>query len=166
MNYTYKIRIIGVWAPKKKGGKEKFMRLVYPTLIKQVNELYYVFVPDLDIHEQEKSLAGAIEIARDAIGAKVIHLEIKNLELPKPSSDEFIRELIKIKRSETIDFSQGEVTFTYVDVNVQEYRNKFNQRSVKKNCTLPYWLSKKSEELGINFSKTLQEALLQKLDKK
>ena len=32
------------------------------------------------------------------------------------------------------------------------------------NCTLPKWLSDKAESLGINFSKTLQEALLTKIE--
>jgi antitoxin HicB len=35
---------------------------------------------------------------------------------------------------------------------------------VKKNCTIPLWLNEKAEALGINFSKVLQDALVQKLD--
>lgn len=34
---------------------------------------------------------------------------------------------------------------------------------VRKNLTIPSWLNEKAEELGINFSQVLQEALLQKV---
>ncbi len=35
--------------------------------------------------------------------------------------------------------------------------------SVRKNCTIPAWLNEKAEEQGINFSKILQDALLERL---
>lgn len=35
--------------------------------------------------------------------------------------------------------------------------------SVKKTLTIPYWLNEKALAAGVNFSKTLQEALLAKL---
>ena len=37
-------------------------------------------------------------------------------------------------------------------------------KSVKKTLTIPAWLNDQSERLGVNFSRTLQEALLKKLD--
>ena len=36
-------------------------------------------------------------------------------------------------------------------------------KSVKKTLTIPYWLNEKALAAGINFSKVLQEALLEKL---
>ena len=43
------------------------------------------------------------------------------------------------------------------------YRKKYGSKTVKKNCTIPAWLNNKAEELNINFSKTLQEALMKKI---
>ena len=53
---------------------------------------------------------------------------------------------------------------SYVDVDLAAYRLKYGQKMVKKNCTIPLWLNEKAEALGINFSKVLQDALVQKLD--
>ena len=36
-------------------------------------------------------------------------------------------------------------------------------KSVKKNLTIPFWLNERAEKLNINFSKTLQDALMEKV---
>ena len=36
-------------------------------------------------------------------------------------------------------------------------------RAVKKNCTIPYWLNEKAEAMGLNFSKVLQNALIEQV---
>ena len=66
----------------------------------------------------------------------------------------------------------GSVKFTlpvgafvsFVDVDVEAYRKKYGTKIVKKNCTIPAWLNTKAEEMNINFSQTLQEALLAKVN--
>ena len=50
-----------------------------------------------------------------------------------------------------------------VDIDFSEYRKRHNNRMVKKNCTIPYYLNVEAEKEGINFSKLLQEALQKKL---
>ena len=52
---------------------------------------------------------------------------------------------------------------SYVDANITEYRKKYGYKIVKKNCSIPAWLNTKAEELGLNFSKILQEALIEKI---
>lgn len=52
---------------------------------------------------------------------------------------------------------------SYVDINMDLYRQKYGNKTVRKNCTIPQWLNNKAEELNINFSKTLQEALIKKV---
>ena len=49
---------------------------------------------------------------------------------------------------------------TLVDVDFAEYRKRVDNRAVKKNCTIPYWLSVEAEKVGINYSRILQEALM------
>lgn len=46
-----------------------------------------------------------------------------------------------------------------VDVDFSAYREKEDNRMVRKNCTIPLWLNKKAEEKHINFSAVLQESL-------
>ena len=41
-----------------------------------------------------------------------------------------------------------------------KYRKKADNRSVKKNCTIPYWMSVEAEKRGVNYSRLLQEAIM------
>ena len=52
---------------------------------------------------------------------------------------------------------------TLVDVDFTEYRRKNDMRTIRKNCTIPSWLSYEAEKAGVNFSATLQAALKQEL---
>ena len=49
---------------------------------------------------------------------------------------------------------------TLVDVDFVDYRKRVDNRAVKKNCTIPYWLSVEAEKIGINYSRILQDALI------
>lgn len=137
------------------------MKRAYPTFIKKSGKDYLVYVPDLEIYTEAKSFVDAIEAARDAIGLKGIDLEDDKIELPCASTSKEALQKAKEDADEDFDYSNGEMT--YIDVDFERYRNKMRNRAVKKNCTIPYWLSKEAEECGINFSKTLQEALMQKV---
>lgn len=59
--------------------------------------------------------------------------------------------------------ASSEDIVTLIDVNFIEYRKKVDNKAVKKNCTIPYWLSVESEKAGINYSKVLQEAIIKVL---
>ena len=50
-----------------------------------------------------------------------------------------------------------------MDVELEGYRSRLNNKAVKKNCTIPFWLNEAAEKEDINYSKVLQEALMQKL---
>ncbi|MCK9217987.1 MAG: HicB family protein, partial [Firmicutes bacterium] len=54
--------------------------------------------------------------------------------------------------------------YTLVDIDFDEYRRKHDNRSVRKNCTIPSWLNEEAIKAEINFSKVLQEALLNQLN--
>ena len=81
-------------------------------------------------------------MARDVIGLIGITLEDKGEQLPEPNS-------ATVKKEFESDI------ITLVDVDFSEYRKRHDNRAVKKNCTIPYWLSCKAEKEGINFSKVL-----------
>lgn len=48
---------------------------------------------------------------------------------------------------------------TLVDVDFGEYRRKVDNRAVKKNCTIPYWMSVEADKAGVNYSRVLQDAI-------
>ena len=125
------------------------MKKVYPIIIKDTEGDYYVRIPDFDIATQGTDIADAIYMARDAIGLVGIDMEDDDKELPKPYS-----------KKEEIE--EGDI-YTLVDVDFSEYRRKHENRSIKKNCTIPSWLNEQAMNAGVNFSRVLQEALIDKL---
>jgi len=108
------------------------------------------YVPDFEINTQGKDLTEAIYMARDAIGLVGITREDEGLDVPAPSD-------IRLMMHEEDDI------VTLVDIDFDEYRRQHEQRTVRKNCTLPGWLSFEAERVGINFSAVLQNALKQEL---
>jgi hypothetical protein len=50
-----------------------------------------------------------------------------------------------------------------VSVDVAAYAKEHFEKSVRKTLTIPAWLNSAALEQGINFSQTLQEALIGKL---
>lgn len=126
------------------------MKEVYPIIISKEKDGYFVAIPDFNISTQGESILNCIEMARDAIGLTGITLEDRGKEIPKAN--------IETKKENEEDI------ITYVDIDFAEYRKRNDMKTVKKNCTIPNWLNKKAEEKGINFSRTLTEALLEKIE--
>lgn len=127
------------------------MKKAYPIVLSRGKEHIIVFVPDFNINTQGKDIAEAIAMARDAIGLMGIDIQDEKEPLPVPS------ELCDIALENKEDIA------TLVDVDFAEYRRKNDMRTVKKNCTIPSWLSFEAEKAGINFSAVLQTALKEEL---
>ena len=126
-------------------------RKAYPIFLRQANNgQYAVSVPDFDSFTQGKDLADALYMARDLIGLMGITLQDEGEEIPQPYSSGY-----------TAD--EGEKEYI-VDVDFNEYRAEHDQRSVRKNLTIPYYINAKAEKMGINFSRVLQEALLERIN--
>lgn len=125
------------------------MKDAYPIVLRPEKEGFYVIVPDFDITTQGNSIADAMEMARDAIGLVGIDMQDENESLPKPYSHE-------------ISKAKDDI-ITYVDVDFIEYRRRNEKRSVKKNCTIPYWLSIEADKANVNYSRILQDALAKTL---
>ena len=117
----------------------------YPVILKRTDEGYYVEIPDFDSGTQGSTVAEAMEMTRDAIGLIGIDLEDGKKEIPKPYSKQF-----KVAEDDI---------FTLVDVDFSEYRKKVDNKAVKKNCTIPYWMSVEADKIGVNYSRVLQDAL-------
>lgn len=127
------------------------MNIVYPIKLRSIEDgCYMVSAPDLDIITEGKDIADAIAMARDAINLKAVTLQDMDMPVPAPSDVKAVA-------------SEDDEIVTLVDCNFDEYRKYLDNRSVKKNCTLPSWLERKAEAARINFSAVLQEALIEKL---
>jgi predicted RNase H-like HicB family nuclease len=127
------------------------LKTIYPTLLTPVeNGAYVTYVPGLEINTQGESIADAIDMTRDAIGEIVCYREDENLSIPKP-----------IEPS-SISCGSNEI-LTLIDVDLEEFRRKVDNRMERTNVTIPSWLKFKAEKKGINFSQTLQKALKEEL---
>ena len=126
-------------------------RSVYPIIIMEEEDGFYVSIPDFDTGTQGESIADVIMMARDANGLMGIDMQDCKEELPVASaiSD------IKIENENDI--------VTLVDVDFDEYRRKNDMRSVRRNVTLPSWLNYQAEKAGVNVSAILQAALKREL---
>ena len=125
-------------------------RRAYPIVIsKEDDGFFYVEIPDFDIATQGEDVVDAMEMARDAIGLMGIDLMDDGKLIPEHNSVKF-------------DTKEGDIA-TLVDVDFVEYRKKVDNKAVKKNCTIPYWMSVEAEKVGINYSKLLQDAIVKAL---
>ncbi len=125
------------------------MKRAYPIIMTNGKNHIVVYIPDFDINTQGADIADAMKMARDAIGLVGIDMQDDGLELPCATDIE------QLKAKDGI--------ISFVDVDFGEYRRKYEMRSVKKNCTIPSWLNYEAEKHHINFSETLQNALMEQL---
>lgn len=128
------------------------MKTCYPIILTEFDDKngYLVYVPDFDINTSGTDLANALEMARDAIELCGVTYEDKKIPVPVPSA------------LNAVPCSENEIKLA-VDVDFAAYRRMLDNRSVKKNCTIPSWLNEMAEQANINFSAVLQEALKQRL---
>ena len=136
------------------------MKQVYPVIFTQLDDKKHtvlIEVPDLEILTEGFGMPNAIEMARDAIGFKVFTMEDQKENIPNPR---MIKEIDALQGT----FAQeGEGLVSMVDVDFAEYRRRMDNKTVRRNVTLPNWLNQEAEKAHINVSGVLQEALMLKL---
>ena len=133
------------------------MKQVYPVLIAEYKKDFLVYVPDMEIYTEGKSMVDAIEMARDAIGLKGIDFEDDGKTIPLPSTREGAINRAK-EDADIFDYSTG--ILTLVDVDFYEYRRRVDNKAVRRNVTLPNWLNAEAEKAQLNVSRVLQDALI------
>ena len=140
------------------------MKVAYPVIFTEVDTNFLIEVPDLGIlteaNEEGKAkgtIADAMMMARDAIGLACINAEDEGRELAEPSKMSDI-DIAKGGFAE-----EGSGTVSLVDVDLVVYRRMLDNKTVRRNVTLPNWLNQEAEKSHINVSKVLQEALMMKL---
>lgn len=119
----------------------------YPMIIHEEDGFWGEF-PDIDgCNAQGDTLDEILEDARDALDLHILSMLMDGESLNPPSNPKDI-----------LCDQNSFMTIITVDVDLAK-----EDKSVKKTLTIPKWLNEKAEKEGINFSKTLQEALVEKL---
>ena len=115
-------------------------------------EGYTVEVPDLPGCVTEgKDLVDAIEMGVDAASGWVLGELEEGNNIPAPSL-----------RKENIKLEDPESFVSMLVLDMDAYAEKYGDKTVRKNITIPAWLNTYGEKNNINFSRVLQEALLKK----
>ena len=127
------------------------MKAAYPIVITKGQRYFVVDIPDFELNTQGKTVAEAMEMARDAIGIAGIDMEDEHETSPLPS------DLSSVKKT------NADCIVTLVDVDFTEYRRRNDMKTVRRNVSLPSWLNAEAEKAGINVSALLQGALKQEL---
>ncbi len=127
-------------------------RLFYPAVFHKAEEGgFWVSFPDIpECLTQGDDMQQAYEMAVDALGLSLTTMEDRKETVPAASEPD------------KIDTEDGFLVI--VEFDMSDYRRKHCSRAVKKTLSIPEWLNEAAIQAGVNFSQTLQEALMAKLN--
>ena len=121
----------------------------YPAIFTYTDNSYIVDFIDLKgCSTFGNNLDEAYLMAQDALGLYLSDLD----HFPKPTIP---YNHINLKTNQFVSL---------IEINLLEYRKKYNNISVKKTLTIPMWLNTLAEKNDINFSQILQKALKKELN--
>ena len=130
------------------------MKLVYPAIFTPCIERkgYTVVVPDLPGCVTEgQDLLDAIEMGVDAASGWILGELEEGNNIPAPTL-----------RKEDIKLEEADSFISMLVLDIDAYADKYGEKTVRKNISIPAWLNTYGEKNNINFSRVLQEALLKK----
>lgn len=126
------------------------MKLIYPAVFKPFSDQsggYVVEFPDLPGCVTEgRDLEEAIEMGIDAASGWILGELEDGEQIPNASS-----------YSKITAENDCMVNMLLLDINA--YEEKYGEKAVRKNLTIPAWLNTFAEKNNINFSQILQDAL-------
>ena len=127
------------------------MKLIYPAVFKPFSDQsggYVVEFPDLPGCVTEgKNLEQAIEMGIDAASGWILGELEDGEKIPPASSYPEIT-------------AQNKHMVNMLLLDIDAYEEKYGEKAVRKNLTIPAWLNTFAEKNNINFSKLLQDTLL------
>ena len=143
------------------------MKVIFPVLFYEEKEGgYSVFVPDLqNASTCGSTLEEAMYMAEDLIAGIVLDEMEEGNKIPNASK---IEEITFEELEQSLDIENWDYISkfkTYIAVDISSFAEKWGKELVKKTVNIPKWINTKAESLKINFSKTLEEALLEKIYK-
>lgn len=126
------------------------MMLIYPAVFHEEGDSVWAEFPDLEgCQTFGDNVEACILDAQEALAAYAESVMERGLKLPPPSD---------VRKIEA-EHADGFTVPIYYDFRDYEKRTK----SVKKTLTIPAWLNDKAMKSHINFSETLQNALMERL---
>ena len=142
------------------------MKVIYPVLFYEEENGYSVFVPDLDSATTcGETLEEALYMSEDLIAGIILDKIEEGEKIPVASKIDDVS-FESLEKELGIDNWNYVSRFkTYVMVNISEFAEKFGKELINKTVNIPKWVNTRAEEMKINFSKTLEEALLEKITK-
>ncbi len=121
----------------------------YPLIIHEEDGFWGEF-PDVEgCNAQGDTIPEILEDAKGALETHILSMLMDGETLNKPSHPKSIK-----------TNKNSFVTIISADVDLAK-----EDKSVRKNLTIPKWLNDRAEKAHLNFSQTLQEALLSKICK-
>lgn len=130
------------------------MAYVFPAYFYKEDGQYSVIFPDLnDLATCGNNLADVLYMAEDAMGLYLFTVLRDHEPIPVPPPIENLHD----PEAEFVNM---------VMVDMKEYAKKHGDKAVKKTLTIPTWLNTLCEDSNINFSKVLQEALIERIQVK
>lgn len=129
------------------------MNYIYPAVFyPEEDGRYSVIFPDLnDLATYGDTLADAFAMAQEACSQYLFTSLRDGEHLPSPSSLDDVQK------------DDAHALVNMVCVNLDAYARAYDDKAVKKTLSIPAWLNTACENLGINFSKVLKDALIAKL---
>lgn len=129
------------------------MKGVYAAILTRIpgENGYTARVPDVNgCITSGGNMLETLDNIRDALAACLCTLEDYDEPIPQASAPENIAH-------------DAESIVALVDFDTLKYREETDTRAVRKNVSMPAWLSDLADKRGINCSQTLQEALKKQL---
>ena len=124
------------------------MRYTYTAIFTEKDGKVYARVPDLSgCITTGKTLSDAIEQMVDAMSAWLCVAEDEGIPIPAPTPQA------------KISYNSGE-ELSLINADTLKYRALTDTKSVRKNVSLPAWLSKIADKRHFNCSQILQDALM------
>jgi predicted RNase H-like HicB family nuclease len=128
------------------------LKKVYPAIFETDPVGYGIYFPDIEgASTQGKDVAEGLEMASDALGIMLADLVERGQVLPEPTP---MHEVKVEKKTQFV---------TLVAVDLADYLEM--NAPVKKTLQIPKWADMQAKKIGLNFSQTLTEAILEKTAK-
>jgi predicted RNase H-like HicB family nuclease len=124
---------------------------VYPAVFETDPVGFSVYFPDIEgAATQGADISEALIMASDVLGIMLADLIEEGQPLPKPT------DINEVPLNSEKQFA------SLVAVDLTDYLTM--NEPIKKTLQIPKWADKRAKEMGINFSQTLTEALLEKIE--
>lgn len=128
------------------------MKYMYTATFKEADGKVYARIPDLKgCITTGSDYEDAIEQITDAASGWLVVAEDEGLIIPQATPQSKL-------------INGDELSYSLIYVDTISYRARTDNRSVRKNVSMPAWMANLADRQGINCSQVLQEGLLKRLN--